>query len=66
MTFFCMNNVLCIFNGLRRAVPKVGDCFGTDSSGEPFERTAIVFLNGLLELLEEMTIFSELVHNVQV
>ena len=51
--------VFFFFNGLRRAVRKVGDCFGTVSSGEPFERMTIVFLNGqLAEPFEEMTIFS--------
>ena len=45
---------------------RVGDCFRTDSSSEPFERMAIVLLNGKLEPFEGMTIFSELVHDVEV
>ena len=47
---------------MQRAVRKVGDCFGADCSGEPFERMIIVFLNGYLEQFKGMTIISELVH----
>ena len=41
--FFLNEQRLVFFNGLRRAVQKVGDGFGTDSSGDPFERMTIVF-----------------------
>ena len=37
--FFLHEKCFCFVNGFRRrAVRKLGDCFGTDSSGKPFER----------------------------